>query len=37
MARKSKEPHLEWVQRTGDNAWYWEQVEAIAKEIKSDG
>ena len=37
MTRQSKGPHLEWVERTGDSAWYWGQIEVVAKELRSDG
>lgn len=28
---------LDWVERTADSDWYWQQVERIAAELKSDG
>jgi len=37
MARKSKEPHLEWVEATANNPWYWRTVKHVAKALKSDG
>src|SRR3990167_3372923 len=35
--RRRFQRDLEWVERTGDNVWYWQQVDAIAKELHSDG
>jgi len=35
--RRWSQRDFEWVERTGDNEWYWQQVETIAKELKSDG
>jgi len=37
QSKQSSQVDLAWVERTGNNAWYWRTVAHIAKAIKSDG